>query len=53
MTDVMQTQGQGHASRSLDLPLNFVSAPYLMNSLKDSHLTLINCPSQRNDLQNS
>ena len=27
------TQGQGHTSRSWDLPLNFVSAPYLFNPL--------------------
>ena len=38
------TQGQGHTSRSWDLPLNFESAPYLleasrylMNPLNDFH----------------
>ena len=35
----MQTQGQGHTSGSWDWPLYFVSDPYLLNALKDFHLT--------------
>ena len=30
-----QTQGQGHTSKSWDLPISFVSVPYLLNPLKD------------------
>ena len=30
-----KTQGQGHSSCSKALPLNFVSAPYLLNPMKD------------------
>ena len=33
----VQAQGHGHSSRSLDLPLNFVSAQYLLNPLNDFH----------------
>ena len=42
---VMQTQGQGLTSRSCDLPMNFVSAPYLLNSLKDNDFTSLKYPS--------
>ena len=37
----MQTQGHSNSSRSWDLPLNFASAPYLLNPLKDFHKTLV------------
>ena len=32
-----QTQGKGHSLRSWDLPLDFVSVPYLLNPLDDFH----------------
>ena len=32
-----QTLEQGHTSRSWDLPLDFMSAPYLLNPLSNFH----------------
>ena len=40
-----QTQGQGHTVRSWDLPLNCMSAPYLLNHLTHFHLTSSKCSS--------
>ena len=34
-----QAKGQGHTSRSWDLPLDFVSVPYLLKHLLDFHKT--------------
>ena len=42
-----QTQYQCHTSRSCDKPLNFVSAPYLMDPLNDFYQTSLKCSSQR------
>ena len=37
----MQTQGHHHSSRSTDLSLNFMSAPYLLNPLKNFLCTFV------------
>ena len=48
----IQTQGQGHTSRSWDLPINFGSAPYLLNPSNDFHLISPKYSSQCDDVQN-
>ena len=37
------SNAQGHRWRSKDLPLNFVSAPYLLNPLINFHVTSLIC----------
>ena len=49
---VMQTQGQGHTSRSWDLLFNFVSTIYILSPLKDFYLTSLKCSPKWVGIQN-